>query len=185
MAVWQIDLVNTSYVFVAVVVTVSVPVVTETVLVENVLAVIVLVEPVSVGNVGRVSVTLKVSDPTGLEREVDRVRLDALLPLWREPVRDRADEPTAPVEARELMEEPSELTGGGAPYVLSTSGVVVRLPVLVSADKVDDPVGASDEPVALLELPPVGVRESEAEELDSDVGGAELDELAEFDALDL
>lgn len=158
--------------------------VTDTVLVENVLAVIVLVEPVSAGNVGMVSVPLKVRDPTRLEREVGRVRLGALLPLRSEPVKDRADEPTAPVEARELMEKPPELTGGGAPYVLSISGVDMRLPVLVPTDKVDDPVGGSDDPVALLELPPVGVREPEAEEIDPDVDGAELDELAELDALD-
>lgn len=43
--------------------------------------------------------------------------------------------------------------------------------------------GGSDEPGALLELPPGVVMELEADETGPDVSGAEEDELAGFDAL--
>lgn len=72
-----------------------------------------------------------------------------------------------------IVTEGSEAeTGGG------------RLLVPVADDEAEDPAeGGPDEPATLLELPPGGVMELEADETGPDVSGAEEDELAEFDAL--
>lgn len=113
---------------------VSVPVVTVSVLVENVLVVTVLVEPVSVGNVDREPLPVEVRDPTllallplpPLEIEIGGEKLEAPLPVGRSELSDdRIDEPRVPGGGRELAKEPvaaepveagsAELIGGGAP----------------------------------------------------------------------
>ncbi|ROV90797.1 hypothetical protein VMCG_09389 [Cytospora schulzeri] len=171
----------------------------ETVLVENVLVVTVLVEPVSLGNVGREPLPVEVKDPTPLGSELGSDRVTALLPPESELTGlsdDRLEKPEAPEDGREPDNEPddtgnTELLGGGAPYV----GIVTedaeadtgggRLLVPIADEEAEDPVEDwSDEPGIPLELPPGGVTELEADETDPDVSGAEEDKLAEFDALD-
>ncbi|KUI71959.1 hypothetical protein VM1G_07959 [Cytospora mali] len=171
---------------------VAVPEVTETVLVENVLVVTALVEPVTVGNVGREPLPLEVEDPTPLKSELVNDRVDALLPAGSELSDDRIDELNALEGGREPVDEPTEtgsaeLLGGGAPYVAIVTEVgeddAGRVPVpLADDDEAVAPVeGGTDEPATLLELSPDGVKELEAEETSPDVG---VDELAEFDVLD-
>jgi hypothetical protein len=100
---------------------VSMPVVTEIVLVENVLVVTALVEPVSVGNVGREPLPDEVRDPTPLVSELGKERDSALLPPELTGLTDvRTEEPRPFEGGREPEDEPAEAggtesLGGGAP----------------------------------------------------------------------
>lgn len=105
----------------------SIPVVTEIVLVEKVLVVTTLVEPDSVGNVGREPLPVEVRDPTPLESELGNERVNALLPPELTGLTDVSiEEPRLPEGSREPEggREPegelaeaggTELPGGGAP----------------------------------------------------------------------
>lgn len=100
---------------------VSIPVVTEIVLVENVLVVTALVEPVSVGSVGRGPLPDEVRDPKPLVNELGKERDSALLPPELTGLTDVRTEVPRPLEGgREPEDEPggaggTESLGGGAP----------------------------------------------------------------------
>lgn len=176
---------------------VSAPEVTETVLVKNVLVVIALVEPVTVGNVGRELLPAGVKDPTPPDVRLGNEAVSALLPPELTGLTDdRAEEPRPPEGGREPDGEPaeaggSELLGGGAPYVGIVTGDCEadtgggRLLVPVADDEPEDPAGGgSDEPATLLGLPPGGDTGLETDGTVPDVSGMEADKLAEFDALE-